>query len=414
MVYQMKETSVSVQNVSKKYCKTLRNSLWYGVKDIGNELFLNSTKGSQNLRKDEFWALRNVSFELNRGESLAIIGENGAGKSTLLKLLYGLIKPDGGSILINGRVNAMIELGVGFDTIMSGRENIFLRAGMLGFSQKDINNRISEIIEFSELEDFIDTPLQYYSSGMISRLSFAISVHFDSNILLVDEVLAVGDIGFQNKCIARMHNYVSNGGSLILISHNPHHVQNVCQRAILLDSGEVVFQGTSIEALDRYFEIKNDQSSVLLNQEPENTKSKLPVDIIEVEIRSLDSSEILTDETIKITVDYKNKGITDDVIWGIHIFAMDNSVCITGNGNLKPQKLKEGFGRLKCVIRRLPLLAGNYLLKIAISKSDPVQPLGLRGWYDSPVKFKVRSSPTFLNNNMSAHKQLIKIDVDWE
>src|SRR5690606_25354017 len=189
-----KEILVDVQNVSKKFSLDLKTSLRYGATDI-----LKGTLGmkiEKKLRKKEFWAVQDVSFKLRRGECIGLIGHNGAGKSSLLKVLNGLYAPDKGQIVMRGKVGALIELGAGFNPILSGRENIYNNAAVLGFSKKEVDQKIQSIIDFSEIEDFIDMPVQNYSSGMKVRLGFAVAAHLEPDILIIDEVLAVGDLGF--------------------------------------------------------------------------------------------------------------------------------------------------------------------------------------------------------------------------
>ncbi|MDA0973020.1 MAG: ABC transporter ATP-binding protein, partial [Bacteroidetes bacterium] len=187
------EVIITVDRVSKKFCKELKRSLLYGLQDI---LSLGGGNTDE-LRKNEFWAVKEVSFELRRGDCLGLIGHNGAGKSTLLKMLNGLISPDEGSITIHGRVGALIELGAGFNPILTGRENIYNNGAVLGFSKSEIDAKLQEIIDFSEIEEFIDMPIQNYSSGMKVRLGFAVAANLEPDLLLVDEVLAVGDAGFR-------------------------------------------------------------------------------------------------------------------------------------------------------------------------------------------------------------------------
>jgi len=196
----MSETLIRVENVSKKFCRSLKKSLWYGMRDLSKEVLGRRHGGDGELRPDEFWSVNDVSFELKRGECLGLIGPNGAGKSTLLKMLNGLIKPDQGRIEMRGRVGALIELGAGFNPILSGRENIYVNGSVLGLAKEEIDQKLDEIIEFSELDEFIDSPVQNYSSGMKVRLGFAVAAHMKPDILLIDEVLAVGDIGFRTKC----------------------------------------------------------------------------------------------------------------------------------------------------------------------------------------------------------------------
>src|SRR5579859_2800592 len=188
--------AIEVAEVSKRYCRSLKKSLWYGLRDMGNEL---TGRGQQadRLRPAEFWALRDVSFGVKRGESVGLVGHNGAGKTTLLKLINGLVKPSSGMIKVRGSVRALIALGAGFNPVLTGRENIRVASALLGFSERETRDRFDEIVAFSELEEFIDTPVQSYSSGMLARLGFAVAVHTRPDILLVDEVLAVGDLRFE-------------------------------------------------------------------------------------------------------------------------------------------------------------------------------------------------------------------------
>jgi lipopolysaccharide transport system ATP-binding protein len=207
------EVLVNAEHVSKKFCRSLRRSLWYGAQDVAGALVpwkRNRTRPSSargngsmpDLRPDEFWAVQDVSFEVRRGQCLGLVGHNGAGKSTLLKILNGLIRPDAGVITIRGRVGALIELNAGFNPILSGRENIFTEAALLGFSKEEVAARFDDIVAFAELEEFIDMPVQNYSSGMRVRLGFSIAAQMEPDVLLIDEVLAVGDVGFRAKCLS--------------------------------------------------------------------------------------------------------------------------------------------------------------------------------------------------------------------
>lgn len=257
----MAEPAVGFNKVSKRYCRNLRRSLWYGLADIARELTVRDTPDVA-LRKGEFWALRDVIFTLNRGDSLGLIGRNGAGKSTLLKLLSGLVKPDGGHITVRGQVGALIELGAGFNPILTGRENIFINAAVLGLSRAKVNRLIDEIIEFAELEEFIDAPVQSYSSGMRVRLGFSIATHLQPDILLVDEVLAVGDTGFRRKCIDHLKTFLEDRTtSLILVSHNLRHIEQTCRRALHLDGGRIAMIGETDEVIANYLEQINAEHS---------------------------------------------------------------------------------------------------------------------------------------------------------
>lgn len=253
------EILVKVDNVSKKYCRTLKRSLWYGVQDITQEILGNSSI-VDTLRTDEFWAVKDVSFELKRGECLGLIGQNGAGKSTVLKMLNGLIKPEAGTITMRGKVGALIELGAGFNPILTGRENIYINGSVLGLTKKEIDNKLSSIIDFAEIEEFIDSPVQNYSSGMKVRLGFAIAIHTEPDVLIIDEVLAVGDMGFVIKCVNKIYS-IMDSTAMIFVSHNMPLIYRVCNKLILMDGGQVKYQGDNVsEGIDDYyaqFEIPN-------------------------------------------------------------------------------------------------------------------------------------------------------------
>lgn len=254
---------IRVEHVSKKFCRSLRRSLWYGVQGVVHSLNpfsamqlesdLLSEVTDDELRKDEFWSLRDVSFEVKRGECLGLIGHNGAGKSTLLKILNGLIRPDRGRVTMRGRVAAMIELNAGFNGLLTGRENIYNQGALLGFSRSEIERQFDAIVDFSELEQFLDTPVQNYSSGMKVKLGFAVSTQLEPDILLIDEVLAVGDLGFRFKCLNRISRIMKQS-AVIFVSHSMTQVMRVCSQVIMLKEGNLVFHGTDVAAgLEKYY-----------------------------------------------------------------------------------------------------------------------------------------------------------------
>jgi homopolymeric O-antigen transport system ATP-binding protein len=247
------EVLVRVDGVSKKFCRSLKKSLWYGARDVLSELnpFARAKGGKPpgngaadtELRPDEFWAVRDVSFELRRGECLGLIGRNGAGKTTLLKMLNGLVKPDRGSIEMRGRVGALIALGAGFNPVLTGRENIYVNGSILGLSKREIDEKIDAIIDFADIPHFIDSPVQNYSSGMQVRLGFAVASSLAPDILLLDEVLAVGDMGFQSKCYNRLGQLRKAGTAFILVSHNMPQITKFCGNILYLKGGRVASFG---------------------------------------------------------------------------------------------------------------------------------------------------------------------------
>lgn len=276
---------IKVEGVSKKFCLSLKKSLWYGLCDMGRELTgrrhgighgssclvpgaslhdlhhehilpnqEQSTKPQAHpgLRPKEFWAVKDVSFELKRGECLGLIGRNGAGKTTLLKMLNGLIKPDTGRIEMRGRVGALIALGAGFNPILTGRENIYTNASVLGLTKKETDAKLDEIIDFAEIGEFLDTPVQNYSSGMAVRLGFAVASSLAPDILLIDEVLAVGDISFTLRCLNRISSILP-ATAVVFVSHSMQFVSRICTEVVLLDHGQIEYAGEDVpKAIELY------------------------------------------------------------------------------------------------------------------------------------------------------------------
>lgn len=274
------EVLVKVEGVSKKFCRSLKRSLWYGVCDIAGELNPFARHGAkgmghgvqqvagsnaseardEDLRDGEFYAVRDVSFELRRGECLGLIGHNGAGKTTLLKMLNGLIKPDTGRIEMNGRVGALIALGAGFNPILTGRENIYINGSVLGLSKEEIDEKIDEIIDFSEIGEFIDMPVQNYSSGMQVRLGFAVATTLDPDVLILDEVLAVGDARFRHKCYHRINKLIRNS-AVIFVSHSMDYVAAICRSVALMQHGRMSLYRDPVQGIEAYNNLNADHST---------------------------------------------------------------------------------------------------------------------------------------------------------
>jgi lipopolysaccharide transport system ATP-binding protein len=255
---------LSVQGVSKRFCRDLKRSLFYGVQDMAGEL-LGSKGEKTELRPKEFWAVKDVSFELRRGEALGLVGKNGSGKTTLLRIIAGLIKPDAGLVKVKGRIAPLIALGAGFSPILTGRENIYTNMSILGLSKQEIDERFDEVVEFAEIGDAIDAPVQSYSSGMAARLGFASAIHTEPDILLVDEVLAVGDFKFRNKCRRKLNSLLSQGTSLILVSHQSQMILNICEKAVYLNKGKLIRCGNCEQVVRQYEEELGLESANLLD-----------------------------------------------------------------------------------------------------------------------------------------------------
>lgn len=234
---------ISMKNAGKRYFKQGQRTL----KELVHAVLIKKSKPGQFI-----WALKDISLKINKGESIGIIGKNGAGKSTLLKLMAGVTTPTKGSLNIKGNIAPLIELGAGFHPELTGRENIFLNGAILGMSKQEIQSKISQIITFSELEEFIDSPVKFYSSGMYLRLAFSVAIHVDADILLIDEILAVGDENFQKKCLRKLEELKNFGITIIFVSHNIQSVLDFCERVIYLEEGKIKIDSTSKKSITKY------------------------------------------------------------------------------------------------------------------------------------------------------------------
>ena len=245
--------AIRAEHVAKKFCRSLRTSMWYGTLDIVKSALRLGT-GTEMLRKNEFWAIEDISFEVKREECLGIIGPNGSGKSTMLKMLNGIFLPDRGRIEIRGKVGALIELGAGFHPMLTGRENIYVGGAVLGMSKSEVDRKLDEVIAFADIGDFIDAPIKNYSSGMLVRLGFALASHCEPDILLMDEVLAVGDLSFQKKCYDRMDKLINSGIATVVVSHRMDTIRRLATKTLAFLGDGKSFYGDPDEAILRYFE----------------------------------------------------------------------------------------------------------------------------------------------------------------
>lgn len=361
----MAETLVTVSNVSKKFCRNLKRSLWYGVQDIASELVGGKSANNQ-LRKDEFWAVKNVSFELRRGECLGLIGHNGAGKSTLLKMLNGLIKPDQGKIVMRGRIGALIELGAGFNPILSGRENVYVNGQVLGLTKREIDAKFKDIVDFSEIGEFIDAPVKSYSSGMKVRLGFAVAAQMEPDILIVDEVLAVGDIGFRIKCL-NVIQQIKKKASIILVSHTMQQISRICNRGILMNKGEIALMTHDIGLLTESYTTQFESGEMGVSGSGAAT-------ISDVRLLSEDNSVINSvrhGERMSICFDLAIDNSYDRFCLRIIIFNLEQRPIIDYYSRLS-EELFENKGSMNVTIRlpALALNAGKYSISIVVLGED--------------------------------------------
>lgn len=350
----MTDTLVKVENVSKKFCRSLKKSLWYGMQDLGRELIARRHGGDGELRDGEFWAVDNVSFELKRGHCLGLIGRNGAGKTTLLRMLNGLIKPDQGSVEMRGRVGALIALGAGFNPVLTGRENIYVNAAILGLSKRETDTRLQEMIEFADLDDFIDAPVQSYSSGMQVRLGFAISTTLDPDILILDEVLAVGDAAFRHKCYHRI-NKLMERSAVILVSHSMDYIAQTSTMVMMMRKGcgELFHDPvTGVAAYDR-------ENVATVSEWRDGGDIRIvypPVRTAEVRLRN---EQVRYSESLEVEVDIDCTSALSDVIFSFTAVNLSEQPVMCWHTTRHSGQLDLQAGRQRLNFRISPLLLNN-------------------------------------------------------
>lgn len=364
------EILVTAENVSKKFCRNLKKSLWYGMQDVVKELNpLGRRKAFSMdeelpLRSGEFWANHNISFELRRGECLGLIGRNGAGKTTLLKMLNGLIKPDSGQITMRGRVGALIALGAGFNPILTGRENIYVNGSILGLTKKEIGEKLDSIVDFAEIDDFIDAPVQSYSSGMQVRLGFAVATALDPDILILDEVLAVGDASFRNKCYRRIAE-LRKSAAILFVTHQMSHIARMCDNTLVLKGGRTAFLGGVEEGVHHYEQYNE-----------ENISKKTGFMTVNEPIKSF-SFSIKTDHLLQggaldLEMQVDSEKNVDFFTLRIVAYSIAGDICMGSDSLNKDYQLniEKGLNRWKICIPNISLKRGKYFISIGVMSSD--------------------------------------------
>ncbi|MBL7183830.1 MAG: ABC transporter ATP-binding protein [Anaerolineae bacterium] len=365
--------TVRFDNVSKKF--TLRHERTRSFQEAA----LAFLKGRNNSRED-LWALKDVSFAVERGKTVGIIGPNGSGKSTVLKLITRILEPTSGQVIVQGRVSALIELGAGFHPDLTGRENVYLNGSLLGFSRNEMKAKFDRIVEFSELEKFIDVPIKHYSSGMHMRLGFAVAIHVDPDILLIDEILAVGDQAFQNKCLGKIGELKSQGVTILFVSHDLEAVRNLCPSAIWLENGVIQESGTTDRVIDSYLNNVVAVTEARLSREQrigdnENRWGSGEVEITEVKFldaQGRDRRAFKTGEKMVVRLKYHAHIEVRQPVFGVAIYSSDG-VHINGpNTKLSDYTVEsvEGAGEIDYIVDMLPLLEGSYELSAAVYDQD--------------------------------------------
>ncbi len=334
---------IEVNGLSKKY-RLGESQPYYTLRDSLAGLFKNPLAAArEQLEKDEFWALKDVNFTVNKGEVVGIIGRNGAGKSTLLKILSQITPPTEGEVILRGRVGSLLEVGTGFSPELTGRENIYLNGAVLGMKRSEVKRKFDEIVAFSEVEKFLDTPLKHYSSGMYMRLAFAVAAHLEPEILIVDEVLAVGDAEFQKKCLGKMGEVAGEGRTVLFVSHNMNALKSLCANAICLNSGTIIKSGPAEKVVNYFL----NQNETQLNRNwlnSETAPGNKDVQIVKAQIISLDETDanaINVQTPFKITFKLKNNIVGSNLNFCMTILNADGVIVFTSISDSKKIDKKE-------------------------------------------------------------------------
>ena len=396
---------ISVENVSKKF--VLAHSRPRNLADAARNVFSRS-------EREDFWALKDVSFDVEQGEALGIIGHNGAGKSTMLKLLTRIMEPTTGRIRARGRVSALIEIGAGFHPEMTGRENVYLNGSILGMTRREIDSKFDEIVAFAELEKFIDTPVKRYSSGMYARLGFAVAAHVNPDVLLIDEVLSVGDAAFQTRCTERMFELKKQGTTIVFVSHNLSAVCSICDCVVGLLRGEVFANANPSEAIARYREITVRESRPAAahhDRRPDELDSDLMITRVE-SLSPFQEWEACTDGPWLLRIHYQAGRLLRTPEFA---FRLTNSQGITV---AQPCTIDydqamdvEGVGSVEFKIDRLPLIPGQYGLEVFAWDAAGVVPYdyGRHSYSLTVLPPRFGDAP----EGPGIRLGLIKLDGDW-
>lgn len=403
------EPLIELHHVGRRFTKKLDRSR--SLQDLFIRLFRRRQSSS-----DDFWPLRDLSLTVNPGDCIGVIGPNGSGKSTLLKIITGILPPTHGDVIVRGRVSSLLELGAGFQSDLTGRENIYLNGSIYGLSRAEMTQRLDRIIEYAGLGDFIDTPVKHYSSGMYVRLGFAVAIHTDPDLLLVDEVLAVGDVVFQNRCMESIYNFRHQGGTLLLVSHDLGTIQSLCNRALWIDNGLVAAEGAPADVVMAY---KQHMAEVEEAQKGNSHAEGVPdgqrwgtreLEITHVELCSGSGqprTTFNTGEPLTIRIHFRCAQSVERPVFGFGISHQNGTYLFGPNtkfADLQIDRL-DGSGVISYTIPELPLLEGQYAVTVAaINEADTVT----YDYHDRAYNFRVAYSP------LRAGYGMVQLRGEWQ
>jgi lipopolysaccharide transport system ATP-binding protein len=415
------EIIIDVKDISKKYrigVNQNSDTFFDQIKSTLISPFRNFKRISNlsNFKNDEetiFWALRNVNFQVQKGEVLGIIGHNGAGKSTLLKVLSRITAPSSGNIAIKGRVASLLEVGTGFHPELTGRDNIYMNGTILGMSKREIDSKLEQIIEFSGVSKHLDTPVKFYSSGMKVRLAFSVAAHLDPEVLIIDEVLAVGDAEFQTKCLGRMSDIANEGRTILFVSHDMAAVQKLCTRVCTMSNGSIIFDGKPTEAVYEYLFLKKDTHLINLGKR----KDRQGGEKFRFEDISLFTQEnkpinlVLSGQYINIKLKYTNMFSMVNAFWDIHItiYSYDDRFMFTCSTQAIGFKIDiESLGEINCAIDKFPLTPGEYKINLFATVNGEIV-----DWIKDVMRFTVMEGDFFNTGKLFSHKYGFLLNHSW-
>lgn len=386
----MSETLVIAENVSKKFSRSLKHLMLYGMQDMVLGVF---GKGidSGKLRDNEFWAVDGASFELKRGETLGMIGPNGSGKTTALKMLNGIFMPDRGKISVRGRVGVLIHVGAGFHPMLTGRENVYVNGTILGMRKKEIDRKFDSIVDFADIGDFLDTPVKNYSSGMYVRLGFSIAMHCDPDVLLVDEVLSVGDAGFQAKCLNEIGRLRKNGTAIVLVSHELHHISVHCNKVTLFQHGKTKNFDDVSEGIKEYVAIFSEE------EDSDTRKNTSGNDKIRFFGESVNKRLFSPGDDLTISIKYSSIADYEDVVVDIALMSSNESKFhfeATNEAYGKRVDLKKGDHELNLTVKDVRINSAAVRIGVLIWSKNKYE---LLLWWELPVKYAAVAHTTGQN-----------------
>lgn len=398
--------AIKVENISKKYIIKHKESTHDTLREKIPAAFKKVISGDfKRPSKEEFWALQNINFEINKGDRIGIIGRNGAGKSTLLKVLSRIVSPTKGRVEIDGRVASLLEVGTGFHGDLSGRENIFLNGAILGMTKKEITSKFDEIVAFSEVEQFLDTPVKRYSSGMYVRLAFAVAAHLDPEILIMDEVLAVGDSAFQKKCLGKMKDVASTGRTILFVSHNMASIQNLCDKCLYLKNGEMVTYGKTEDVIPVYLRASQEVQLLKLSDRTDrsgngklkftsfNLKNKQGENVVAAHCGDYLNFEIEIDAVSDLSNVIFSLGIDDNM--GQRVAHYNNELT-----NQVFEKITKGKHNIDIATPKLPLKSGEYTFTLYSTVNGDIA-----DWIQDAGSFTVESGDFYKSGKLPPEGQ---------